>query len=77
VERKADEPMITVALQNHPNLQADVVVVGAGVRPATDFLKDTFQLEKDGSLKVDAYMRVSGYDNIYAVGKYLNRSKYT
>ncbi|RKP06489.1 hypothetical protein THASP1DRAFT_31694 [Thamnocephalis sphaerospora] len=57
-----------IQLKSGQQLPADVVVVGAGVRPATEFLRDTFTLEKDGSLVVDAHMRVCGTDNVYAVG---------
>ena len=45
-----------------------MVIVGAGVAPATDFLKDTFQLEKDGSILVDNNLKVKQFDNIYAGG---------
>lgn len=40
-----------------------------GVQPATDFLKDsTISLEKDGSIKVDEFLRVPGVENVYALG---------
>ena len=43
-----------VALANGETLKADVIVMGVGVRPATDFLKEAgWQLERDGSLRVD------------------------
>lgn len=45
--------------------------MGVGVKPQTDFLKSSgFEFEKDGSLKVDEYLRVIGKenDNIYAIG---------
>jgi NADH dehydrogenase FAD-containing subunit len=39
------------------------------VAPATEFLKQSgFQLEKDGGIKVDQYLKVQGQDNVYAVG---------
>ena len=41
-------------------------MLGVGVRPATDFLKDAFALEKDGGLVVDEYLRAG--ENIYAAG---------
>lgn len=38
--------------------------------PATEFLKQSgFQLEKDGGIKVDQYLKVQGQDNVYAVGR--------
>ncbi|MEO8394381.1 MAG: FAD-dependent oxidoreductase, partial [Chloroflexota bacterium] len=50
-------------------LPADFVVIGVGVRPATDFLKDTrIKLnEKDSSVEVNAQLRSSDPD-IYAAG---------
>lgn len=57
---------------NGQTLPADFVVMGVGVRPATDFLKGSgIEVEKDGGVRVDEYLRVkSGPDteNIYAIG---------
>jgi NADPH-dependent 2,4-dienoyl-CoA reductase/sulfur reductase-like enzyme/nitrite reductase/ring-hydroxylating ferredoxin subunit len=47
-------------------LPADVVVLGVGVRPATDFLKEAFTLEKDGGLPVNAQLLAA--PNVYAAG---------
>jgi NADPH-dependent 2,4-dienoyl-CoA reductase/sulfur reductase-like enzyme/nitrite reductase/ring-hydroxylating ferredoxin subunit len=47
-------------------LPADVVVLGVGVRPATDFLKEAFTLEKDGGLPVNANLLAA--PNVYAAG---------
>ena len=55
-----------VRLKSGQELPADLVVLGVGVRPATDFLKDAFELEKDGGLVVDEYLRAG--ENIYAAG---------
>ncbi|MBW3130702.1 FAD-dependent oxidoreductase [Hymenobacter profundi] len=55
-----------VRLKSSKDLPADLVVLGVGVRPATDFLKETFQLEKDGGLQVDEYLQAA--PNIYAAG---------
>jgi len=46
-----------VVLNNGEHLPADVVLMGTGVRPATDFLHG-IALEEDGSLRVDAGMQV-------------------
>jgi len=52
-----------------PTLEADFVIMGVGVAPATGFLKDSgFTLEKDGGVKVDEYLRVVGQQDVYAVG---------
>jgi len=49
--------------------EADVIIMGVGVAPATDFLKaSNIQLEKDGGISVDEYMNVKGYEDIYAIG---------
>lgn len=54
---------------NGQTLPADFIVMGVGVAPATEFLKQSgFQLEKDGGIKVDKYLKVQGQDNVYAVG---------
>lgn len=43
--------------------------MGTGVSPATDFLKSSgFNLEKDGGIATDEYMRVKGYKNVFAIG---------
>ena len=54
-----------VVLNNGERLPADLVLVGAGVRPATDFLH-CITREEDGSLKVDAGMQVG--DALWAAG---------
>ncbi|RDB26297.1 Apoptosis-inducing factor 1 [Hypsizygus marmoreus] len=57
---------------NGTTLPADFVIMGVGVAPATEFLKGSgIELEKDGGVKVDEYLRVqSGSDrnNVYAIG---------
>lgn len=50
-------------------IPADVVVLGVGVAPATEFLKKSgLQLEKDGGVLVDEYLKVKGRENVYAIG---------
>ncbi|CAG8568422.1 4419_t:CDS:10 [Paraglomus brasilianum] len=60
----------SVVLSDNTVLPADVVVVGVGVAPATEFLRSSpgFNLEPDGSLKVDEHLMVEGIDSVYAVG---------
>ena len=60
----------SVTLKGGTVLPADLVVVGAGVSPATGFLKDNkaVSLEKDGSLQVDEYFSVKGLKDVYAIG---------
>ncbi|KAF9648828.1 hypothetical protein BDM02DRAFT_3143619 [Thelephora ganbajun] len=54
-------------------IEADLVVVGVGVSPATEFLKqsDGFPqdaLQKDGGVLVDEYLKVRGLDDVFAIG---------
>jgi NADPH-dependent 2,4-dienoyl-CoA reductase/sulfur reductase-like enzyme len=54
-------------------IEADFIVVGAGVSPATDFLKqsDGFPqsaLRKDGGVLVDECLRVRGLEDVFAIG---------
>lgn len=54
-------------------IEADLVVVGVGVSPATDFLKqsDGFPqgaLRKDGGVLVDEYLKVRGLEDVFAIG---------
>lgn len=64
--------LATGVVVNGETLPADFVVMGVGVAPATSFLKDSsgFQLEKDGGIKVDEFLRVGGLDGVYAIGKF-------
>ncbi|RJP81044.1 MAG: pyridine nucleotide-disulfide oxidoreductase [Candidatus Zixiibacteriota bacterium] len=55
-----------VGLEDGSRVEADLVILGIGVRPATDFLADSFNLQPDGSLEVDEHFRVRG--EIYAAG---------
>lgn len=58
-----------VALKSGERLPADFVLIGVGVRPNTEFLKDAgLQMnERDGSLLVDGNLRTSHAD-VYAAG---------
>jgi NADPH-dependent 2,4-dienoyl-CoA reductase/sulfur reductase-like enzyme/nitrite reductase/ring-hydroxylating ferredoxin subunit len=59
----------SVELKSGKTLDADFVVVGIGVIPATDFLRDSgLRLdEKDGSVRVDNHLQ-SSHANIFAAG---------
>lgn len=59
-----------VILKDGTRLEADLVVLGVGVTPATEYLKNnkSLMLEKDGSLKVDENYAVLGLQDVYAVG---------
>ena len=60
-----------VVIGDDVQLEADFVVMGVGVAPATTFLKNSgFELERDGGIVVDEFLKVKGYDDIYAIGEY-------
>ncbi|KAF9453451.1 hypothetical protein P691DRAFT_800718 [Macrolepiota fuliginosa MF-IS2] len=70
---KDDDPKLAAGVVvNGETLPADFVIMGVGVKPATDFLKGSgIEIEKDGGIKVDEYLRVkSGPDteNVFAIG---------
>lgn len=54
-----------VILKNGEQLDADLVVVGVGVKPATDFVEGV-NLHRDGGVIVDEHMRAA--DGVYAAG---------
>lgn len=55
----------TVVLSDETRLDADLVVVGIGVRPATDYVQGV-ELNKDGSITVDSKMQVC--EGVFAAG---------
>ncbi|KAJ4366447.1 Apoptosis-inducing factor 1 [Neocucurbitaria cava] len=59
-----------VLLKDGTSLEADLVIEGVGVAPATEYIKDnsSVTLEKDGSLKVDESFAVNGLKDVYAIG---------
>ncbi|KAI9885118.1 MAG: hypothetical protein M1823_003087 [Watsoniomyces obsoletus] len=59
-----------VHLKDGTELPCDLVVLGVGVAPATEYLKDnpSITLEKDGSLRTDASFLVEGFKDVYAIG---------
>ncbi|KAI1908129.1 Apoptosis-inducing factor 1 [Ophidiomyces ophidiicola] len=59
-----------VHLKDGTVLPADLVILGVGVAPATEFLQGNaaVTLEQDGSLKTDESFAVNGLKDVYAVG---------
>lgn len=57
-----------VQLKDGTSLEADLVVLGVGVRPATDFLKGKLDLLDDGSLRTDESFQVAGRPDVFAIG---------
>jgi NADPH-dependent 2,4-dienoyl-CoA reductase/sulfur reductase-like enzyme/nitrite reductase/ring-hydroxylating ferredoxin subunit len=58
-----------VALDNGERIETDMVVVGVGVRPVTQFLEGV-ELDEGGGVVVDSQMRAT--DGIYAAGDIAN-----
>lgn len=59
-----------VKLKDGASIEADLVILGVGVAPATEYLKDndSIRLEKDGSLRVDENFQVEGLEDVFAIG---------
>ncbi|KAI0249164.1 flavoprotein [Lactifluus subvellereus] len=69
IRKESGETLTKVELATGETLSADLVIMGVGVRPATDYLKTSgWELEKDGSVKVDELLRVPGRADVYAIG---------
>lgn len=60
----------SVKLKDGASIEADLVVLGVGVAPATDYLRNnkSVDLEKDGSLHVDEIFQVKGLEDVFAIG---------
>jgi NADPH-dependent 2,4-dienoyl-CoA reductase/sulfur reductase-like enzyme len=59
-----------VHLKDGTTLEADLVIEGVGVSPATEYLTENsaITLEKDGSIKTDESFAVNGLKDVYAIG---------
>ncbi|MBW4434810.1 MAG: FAD-dependent oxidoreductase [Pelatocladus maniniholoensis HA4357-MV3] len=66
VEFAGNGKVEAVILDNGDRLQANIVIVGIGVQPATDFLEGVNLHSKDRSVVVDEYLCAA--DNVYAAG---------
>jgi NADPH-dependent 2,4-dienoyl-CoA reductase/sulfur reductase-like enzyme len=62
---EGDGAVEAVVLDSGERVEADLVVVGVGVRPATDFLVGV-ELHEDGGVYVDRHLRAA--DGVYAAG---------
>ncbi|KAH9038608.1 flavoprotein [Lactarius hengduanensis] len=69
IRKESGEAVTRVELATGEILSADAIIMGVGVRPATDYLKASgWELERDGSVKVDELLRVPGRADVYAIG---------
>ncbi|ORY16606.1 hypothetical protein BCR34DRAFT_584269 [Clohesyomyces aquaticus] len=59
-----------VNLKDGTVLEADLVIEGVGVGPATEYLKENsvVTLEKDGSIKTNESFEVQGLKDVFAIG---------
>lgn len=59
-----------VKLKDGTEIPADLVILGIGVAPATEYLRDNsaVKLQRDGSLMVDKDFAVQGVRDTYAIG---------
>lgn len=62
---EGNEKIEAVVLDGGERIECDFVVVGIGVKPATDFLEN-IELHKDGGVIADEFLRVT--ENLYAAG---------
>ncbi|KAF7327448.1 hypothetical protein MKEN_00322900 [Mycena kentingensis (nom. inval.)] len=67
--KEDDETVAVGVVVNGETIPCDFVVMGVGVAPATQFLKDSgVPTERDGGVRVDEYLKLTGYEDVYAVG---------
>lgn len=73
VPHEDNDKLATGVIVNGETLPADFIIMGVGVAPATDFLKGLIELEADGSVKVDEYLRAiktpPGVKGVFAIGE--------
>ena len=74
IASETNPELATGVIVNGTTLPADFVIMGVGVAPATQYLKGSgVELERDGGIRVDKYMRVkTGKDtkNVFAIGAF-------
>lgn len=72
VASEDNDKLATGVVVDGETLPADFVIMGVGASPATDLLKDHIDLEENGTVRVDEYMRVvnvpTGVKGLFAVG---------
>lgn len=66
IEIEGDTAVSGVKLDSGKQLPADIVIVGVGVEPATDWLKFVLDCTESGGIKVNQYLQAA--DAVYAAG---------
>lgn len=69
--RDGSKKVGSLELKDGTSLEADLIIEGVGVGPATQFVKESKggpSLEKDGSIKVDEHFQVPSLPGVYAIG---------
>lgn len=69
---KASAVVVVEESGERVTLEADAVIMGVGVAPATEYLKQSKGFEqvvdKTGAVTVDELLRVKGVENVFAIG---------
>lgn len=60
-----------VILTDGTKLDADVVILGTGIQPNTEFVSNALNLEKDGAIPTNEYLQTANED-IFAAGDIVN-----
>src|SRR5690625_159534 len=66
-EIKGENGEVTGVVTDQGEYEADTVVMAVGVKPDTDWLKDTLDIDEKGFVKVNEYLETSAED-VYAGG---------
>jgi apoptosis-inducing factor 3 len=69
VPSSSDPSAVGAVVVNGKEVPADIVVLGVGVSPATEFLRNSgIEIQKDGGVEVDEFLKVKGVQDVYAIG---------
>jgi hypothetical protein len=68
VPSDANPELASGVIVNGETLPADIIIMGVGVAPATEFLKGTLDLDRSGGVVVDELLRINGLRDVFAIG---------
>ena len=66
-EIMGEDGVVTKVITDKGEYEADTVMIAAGIKPATEWLKGMIKLDSNGMIEVDEYMQTSKAD-IFAAG---------